>query len=422
MTDFPIDMAVFNKILEVFNQTRRYVLFLFPLAFFIRIALGFILLKSEGFTDILKDSLFLFLGLFFFADILRLSLQIPYFVSSELSMGDWRYVNLGESIFTRMIKRVVDWLGILSYWISFGLYIVIVSALGFFAGYILFFGTMFRAYGVLKVFFILLFTVSLWPLLWYSINFAVYTIAVSDNALANNVIIGWASLAKVFLPVWIISKSSRIPVAQSLKQLSHMGASLAYHGGGKAYSAYNNITNASQIQKEEVNIDDNSEENETAIITQEEAIRETETNLPGFDGDFSISTDKEQLNHDEIPLDTNNNQQIQAPDIKENQIEVHENSSNENSIQNTTEVEVQNNSTVQEKETHHATHEHSAHNVDTSQVQSNENKTVSHQEVFNEDIHRNSFIENSKENINQASTEESNIPKEYDLDREDKEL
>ena len=101
MTDFPIDMAVFNKILEVFNQTRRYVLFLFPLAFFIRIALGFILLKSEGFTDILKDSLFLFLGLFFFADILRLSLQIPYFISSELSMGDWRYVNLGESIFTK---------------------------------------------------------------------------------------------------------------------------------------------------------------------------------------------------------------------------------------------------------------------------------------------------------------------------------
>ena len=421
MTDFPIDMAVFNKILEVFNQTRKYVLFLFPLAFFIRIALGFILLKSEGFTDILKDSLFLFLGLFFFADILRLSLQIPYFISSELSMGDWRYVNLGESIFTRMIKRVVDWLGILSYWISFGLYVVIISALGFFAGYILFFGTMFRAYGVLKVFFILLFTVSLWPLLWYSINFAVYTIAVSDNALANNVIIGGASLAKVFLPVWLISKSSRVPIAQSLKQLSHMGASLAYHGGGRAYSAYNNITNASQIQKEEVNIDDNSEENETAIITQEEAISREDTNLPGFDGDFSVTTDAEQLNYDET--DKNDNQQIEAPEIKENQIEVHETNSTDNLTQNTTEVEVQNNSTVQEKETHHATHEHSSHNMDISQIQANENQTVSHQEVFNEDIHRNSFIENSSESINQTLTEESKFPKEYDLkDEKDKEL
>ena len=66
MTDFPIDTVIFNKIVEVFNQTRSYVLLLFPLAFFIRIAFGFMLLKGDGFTDILKDSLFLFLGLVLF--------------------------------------------------------------------------------------------------------------------------------------------------------------------------------------------------------------------------------------------------------------------------------------------------------------------------------------------------------------------
>ena len=57
-----------------------------------------------------------------------------------------------------------------------------------------------------RFFFILLFTVSLWPLLWHSINFAVYTIAVSDNAMANNVIIGGASLAKVFIPYGLFLK------------------------------------------------------------------------------------------------------------------------------------------------------------------------------------------------------------------------
>ena len=61
-----MDIVIFNKIVEVFNQTRSYVLLLFPLAFFIRIAFGFILLSSDGFTDILKDSLFLFLGAFLF--------------------------------------------------------------------------------------------------------------------------------------------------------------------------------------------------------------------------------------------------------------------------------------------------------------------------------------------------------------------
>ena len=47
MTDFPMDAVIFNKIIEVFNQTRGYILLLFPLAFFIRIAFGFIFLKKQ---------------------------------------------------------------------------------------------------------------------------------------------------------------------------------------------------------------------------------------------------------------------------------------------------------------------------------------------------------------------------------------
>ena len=297
MTDFPMDIVIFNKIVEVFNQTRSYVLLLFPLAFFIRIAFGFILLNSDGFTDILKDSLFLFLGLFFFTDILKMALQIPYFISSELSFGDWRNINLGDGIFTKFFKRIVDWIGILSYWISFGLYVVIISILGFFAGYILFFGTMFRAYGLLKVFFILLFTVSLWPLLWHSINFAVYTIAVSDNAMANNVIIGGASLAKVFIPLWLISKTSKIPVAQTLKKISFTGGILAYAGGNYAASFLNNNTNniSQNVQNEEEITNEGSEINITDTAFQESegtyinepmedfSIREKEDERAGFD-------------------------------------------------------------------------------------------------------------------------------------------
>ena len=100
MTDFPMDAVIFSKIVEVFNQTRRYVLLLFPLAFFIRIAFGFILLKTDSFTDILKDSLFLFLGLFFFTDILKLALQIPYFVFKRtFSWGLEEYQHGGRFIY-----------------------------------------------------------------------------------------------------------------------------------------------------------------------------------------------------------------------------------------------------------------------------------------------------------------------------------
>ena len=266
MTDFPMDIVIFNKISEVFNQTRGYVLLLFPLAFFIRIAFGFILLKGSDFTDILKDSLFLFLGLFFFMDVLRLTLQIPYFLASDLSFGEWRHINLGEGFFTKALQRIVEWIGILSYWISFGLYAVIISILGFLAGYILFLGTMFRAYGALKVFFILLFTASLWPLLWHSINFAVWTIAVSDNALANNVIVGGASLAKVMLPLWIMSKSSKIPVAQGLKKASFTGGGLA---GAGAISAYSLLRGKKETSYQE----ETEREATTAYISQTDEIQ-----------------------------------------------------------------------------------------------------------------------------------------------------
>ncbi|MDE0092366.1 MAG: hypothetical protein OXN83_03660 [Oligoflexia bacterium] len=298
MTSFPIDAVIFNKIIEVFNQTRQYVLLLFPLAFFIRIAFGFILLKKSSFTDILKDSLFLFLGLFFFTDILKMTLQIPYFVSSELSTTDFKSINLGEGIFTKTLKRLVDWIGIITYWISFGLYVVIVSILGFFAGYILFFGTMFRVYGLLKVFFILLFTVSLWPLLWHSINFAVLTIAVSDNAFANNVIIGGASLAKVFIPIWLISKTSKLPFSQTLKKVSLTGGGLALAGSSYASSFLNNKSSSKSFKnKQETNqeITNKGAKISLSQIEEKQSFTKDEDYLNSPVEDFSFQTQPKRL-------------------------------------------------------------------------------------------------------------------------------
>ena len=413
MTDFPMDAVIFNKIVEVFNQTRRYVLLLFPLAFFIRIAFGFILLKTDSFTDILKDSLFLFLGLFFFTDILKLALQIPYFVSSELSLGDWRNINLGEGIFTRALKRIVDWIGIASYWISFGLYIVIVSILGFFAGYILFFGTMFRLYGMLKIFFVLLFTVSLWPLLWHSINFAVYTIAVSDNAFANNVIIGGASLAKVFIPIWLISKTSKFPIARALKKVSFTGGSLAYAGGSYAYSALknntNNVFNNQDVQHEEemnnegaeINITDTSfQENEQSYISEQE--------------DFSIS-DREEIpeiensNHNELSFEENNEQSIKQ-DISTEQTINQENSiSGDNHIQNDISKDFHIESKSQEvKESESQNYNQSIlENPKSENLEPEVSNTEQTQKIFNEDIHKEDWIE-GEENLHRPPQKEKN--------------
>lgn len=415
MTDFPMDAVIFNKVVEVFNQTRRYVLLLFPLAFFIRIAFGFILLKTDSFTDILKDSLFLFLGLFFFTDILKMTLQIPYFVSSELSLGDWRNVNLGEGIFTRALKRIVDWIGIASYWISFGLYVVIISILGFFAGYILFFGTMFRLYGMLKIFFVLLFTVSLWPLLWHSINFAVFTIAVSDNAFANNVLIGGASLAKVFIPIWLISKTSKFPLAQALKKVSFTGGSLAYAGGSYAYSALNNNTN--NVFNDE-NIQDEEEINNegTEISISDTSFQENENSYREPE-DFSISereeTPYQNTNHNELSFEENNEQSIERDISTKQTINQENNISQENNIQNDISKDFHIESKSQEvKETQNLSESQNYNQsiLEKPKVQNLEPE-VSNQEqkseLFNEDIHRENWVE-GEENLHRPPQKEKN--------------
>ena len=413
MTDFPMDTAIFNKIVEVFNQTRSYILLLFPLAFFIRIAFGFIILKGDSFIDILKDSLFLFLGLFFFTDILKLTLQIPYFVASELSFGEWRNINFGEGIFIKPLKRLVDWIGILSYWISFGLYVVIVSILGFFAGYILFLGTMFRAYGILKVFFILLFVVSLWPLLWHSINFAVFTIAVSDNAFANNVIVGGASLAKVFIPVWLISKTSKSPVSSVLKKVSSTGGNLA--------SAYGNY--AVHLTKEELK--DSSEENQnkqeleaegTKLDIQESFVQEGQGAFLGNEPeDFSMRKSKTVLLPEGIkpiediskedPLTLNNQKhqenkslEVSSQNHVENNMET--NVLETHSTDSKQEVHIESNPQITKeiKETQNISQNQNQSVLNESQSQSVEHEvttteTKPDKQTFNESIHREDWIE-----------------------------
>ena len=394
MTDFPIDTVIFNKIVEVFNQTRSYVLLLFPLAFFIRIVFGFIFLRADSFIEILKDSLFLFLGLFFFTDILKMVLQIPYFVSTELSFGDWRNINLGDGIFTKALKRFVDWIGIISYWISFGLYIVIVSILGFFAGYILFFGTMFRAYGLLKVFFILLFTVSLWPLLWHSINFAVYTIAVSDNALANNVLIGGASLAKVFVPLWLISKTSKIPVAQALKKVSFTGGSLAVAGGSYATSFFKNnisknVQNGEKTINEgaEIKISNYQENSDYIGETEDFSIREQEQNT-AFPSEKNIRPENaltfENQEHQSVPARSANH--VENKVLQENHVQ--------NDINK--DIHIENNPQVTKEISQNISQSHNESILEKPQSESLEHEraiTEQSQEMFNEAIHREDWVE-----------------------------
>ncbi len=297
MTSFPLDSLILNKIVEVFNQTRSYILLLFPLAFFTRILLNFLLFKnSEDFINILKDTLLLALGLFFFTDILKLTLQIPYFVASDLSIS-YSEIKLEGGFFSEKLKHLTDMIGIICYWISFSIYMVIVCLLGFFSGYILFLGTMFRMYNMLKVFFLLLLVAGLWPLIWHSINFAVLVIAVSDNAFSNNVIVSSASIAKVLLPLWVFSKISQIQIGNKLKQT----AFLSSRGLNKTLSLFRNENH----KKLNSNFQENVKLSSIEANSFEEESQENQLEMD-INEDTRIRLEDHSLLNNEIIKDTKN--------------------------------------------------------------------------------------------------------------------
>ena len=327
-----------------------------------------------------------------------MTLQIPYFVSQELSFGEWRNINLGDGIFTKALKRIVDWIGILSYWISFGLYVVIISILGFLAGYILFLGTMFRAYGMLKVFFLLLFVVSLWPLLWHSINFAVFTIAVSDNALANNVIVGGASLAKVMLPLWLISKTSKIPISQNLRKMSWTGGSFAYYGGSNAYSFLKDKTIFNRKEVGKVEDEESIREEGEINITQ----TETETGSSNIDfpypaktyieepEDFSLRVEEPETNEyqdREIPDQKNNHSDIKEIETKEALLKESHKAVKEN-VTEEKQLHTQNKTTSEESTKFHSDNNSQIALSNNTQVtkEIKESSSVSENQIHNESI------------------------------------
>ena len=266
----------------------------------------------------------------------------------------------------------------------------------------------------LKVFFILLFTVSLWPLLWHSINFAVYTIAVSDNALANNVIIGGASLAKIFVPIWLISKTSKIPVAGTLKKISFTGGSLVYAGGSYATSFLNNNTNNTpkNVQSEEETINEGAEINianyqENADYTQELedfSIREKES-------DRALPSEENIKQENALTFKSQEHQSVSANSESHIENNVSQESHVQNDINKEIHIESNPQMTTEIRQSQNISQNHNESILENSQSESLEHERVvteQNPQMFNEAVHREDWIEEGENYIAPRKKEKNN--------------
>ena len=262
----------------------------------------------------------------------------------------------------------------------------------------------------------------------HSINFAVWTIAVSDNALANNVIIGGASLAKVFIPIWLIFKTSKLPISKTLKKVSLTGGSLALAGGSYASSFLNsntnnfsqNIKNTDEINNEPAEINFTQTETETNLSSTS-PFQNDEDFLNNPVDDFSLSERKpemlnnENTSHNKLSFEENNQKSIEQSMLNEQTINQENHINQQSHIQNeiSKDFSIENDPQIINETTKSQnifqSHNETILNDPQSQSLEYEASINEHkQSVFNEEaIHKEDWIDDG-ENLNRPPQKEKN--------------
>ncbi len=229
MTDFPFEYEVFIKMLEIFKSFRGELLKFFPLIFLLRVVLAFVCFKQEGgFLEILKDSLILWGLFYFFSDFVVLAMKIPYFFTSLFEGSEVFEIPLqGEGFIGAFVYRLTRWFAVISYWISFGIYVFIISLLILLSAFLIFLSSSLSSYTSLKMYVGVFVLTSLWPVFWYGVNFALVHILLTENPFANNILLMLGSLLKIFFPLLFFSFVSKFSSGVALKIVSLGGAALS---------------------------------------------------------------------------------------------------------------------------------------------------------------------------------------------------
>ncbi len=218
MTDFPFHYDIFLKMLDVFKSFRGELIKFFPLVFLFRVIFSFITFKNTNdFMTLLKDTFILWGLFYFFYDFVIFSVQIPSFLSSTFQTDEIFEVILEDnSWFTFFTARLGSWFAVLSYWISFGLYIFMISLFILFSPFVFFMSSSLSSYGAFKVFLSSFIFILLWPIFWYGINFTLVEILLGENAFVNHVILILGNFLKVIFPLFFIGFIAKFSLVSKL--------------------------------------------------------------------------------------------------------------------------------------------------------------------------------------------------------------
>lgn len=225
MTDFP--SLINQSIAETFHVFREQVLIFFPLAFLVRLMINFCLFNGkESHFNLLRDTFIMWALLFIFTDLISWTLKLPSFIRESLRDSKVFEVPLSDSWITSFLSKITDYVAIVCYWISYSVYILIITVLSLLSCHVIFYATMTRSYLVLKMFLSLFFVTALWPIFWYGINFSIKNLLLTDNAFGNNIVLTLGSLLKIVFPLLSSFKFFNNPVVDTIASGSQKAGSL----------------------------------------------------------------------------------------------------------------------------------------------------------------------------------------------------
>ena len=215
MSDFP--SLIESSLIEMFEAFREQILIVFPLVFLVRLMISFCLFQGkESYFNLLKDTFLMGILLFLFTDFISWTIQFPHFIGETLKDSKTFEVPLSDNRITYYLSKLTDYVAIVCYWVSYSLFILIVTILSLLACHVIFYCTMTGSYLILKMFLSLFLATALWPIFWYGINFATKNLLLTDNAFGNNVVLILGSLLKVLFPLLSSFKFFSNPVMDRL--------------------------------------------------------------------------------------------------------------------------------------------------------------------------------------------------------------
>lgn len=180
MSHFPYFSQLVDAAFLVFDSSTKAFISLVPLVFLVRIFLIKAMFRSSiHYGQLLRDLMLMYVGFFFFEEIVRFVLKVPEYAenlvgaSESVEMKEFKSSGSFLGLLGYSIDEALKYVAVFFYWLMAFLYFIFISLMICFGGFVVFFSTMFQMRWMASAFFVIMVMLSMWPFLWYVVDHSV---------------------------------------------------------------------------------------------------------------------------------------------------------------------------------------------------------------------------------------------------------